>query len=72
MFRVCRATPAIAAEFYFRKSPERVCHLRPDSLGLLMYYGDVFCGRRVMVFETALGVVLGAALSRVGSMLMMI
>jgi tRNA (adenine-N(1)-)-methyltransferase non-catalytic subunit len=47
-------------------SLDKVCNLRPDSLAQILAFSNVYAGAKAMVFDSCMGVVLGAVTERLG------
>jgi tRNA (adenine-N(1)-)-methyltransferase non-catalytic subunit len=52
------------ARFYMDKKPDKISHLRFDSLAQLLYLGNIYSNTQVMVVETCMGLVTAAVLER--------
>ena len=63
-FRVEKCTPVTVCNVYRIKNAGRICGIRTDSLGRLMSHGDIHAGKRVLIFEDCLGLVVGSAAYR--------
>jgi tRNA (adenine-N(1)-)-methyltransferase non-catalytic subunit len=63
-FRVCRSTPSLMCDVLFNKSSDNICGLRGDSLAQVLSHGGVYAGARALVFDTTLGLVVGAVAYR--------
>ena len=62
--RVVKCTPATLCEVYHLKSRDKICHLRPDSLSQLLSCSSVYPGCRVLVIDSAIGLVVGSVAYR--------
>ena len=68
LFQVLRPTTRLLAEMYYNKGPLKICHLRLDSLSQLLLHANVRAGCKMMVVESCAGLVLGAAMERMGGL----
>ena len=64
--RVVRTDAPAVCQSYFEKHREKCCNLRPDSLAQILAFANIHAGAKTMVFDTCMGVVLGAVLERLG------
>lgn len=64
IFYALRPTPRQICEYYGAKNPSKIMDLRPDALGMLMTRANVHPGCRVLVVESACGLVAGTVLAR--------
>ncbi|CAM9271442.1 unnamed protein product, partial [Ectocarpus fasciculatus] len=64
--RIVKCTPDILADVYHLKSKDKICNLRAETLAQLMAHGGAHAGAKVLVFESCVGLVLGAAAYRMG------
>ena len=64
--RIVRCTGASICEALFLKDARRIMSLREDSLAQILSYANVHAGSQVLIFDTCLGVVLGALAQRLG------
>lgn len=55
-----------AVQTFFDKGPQRIWNLRPDSLALLLSMANVCAYQKVLVVESCQGLVVAAALERMG------
>ncbi|KXZ53340.1 hypothetical protein GPECTOR_7g1234 [Gonium pectorale] len=65
---VRKPTARIVCEAFYDKQPERVWHLRHDSLAIMLSLANVAAGARVLVVEHCMGVVTAAAVERLGGL----
>ncbi|KAL5009005.1 hypothetical protein ScPMuIL_014586 [Solemya velum] len=63
-FRIVKPNARHLCEMYFNKSPAKICHLRGDSLGQILTYGNVKSGMTVGLVDSCQGLVIGAVLER--------
>ncbi|KAL0967720.1 hypothetical protein UPYG_G00256030 [Umbra pygmaea] len=63
---VLRPSCRILAMMYHGREPGKICHLRYDTLALMLTLGNIHAGSKVLVFETCAGLVLGAVMERMG------
>ena len=63
-FEARRPTALNLCETYHRSSPDRICHLRPDSLALLLNVANVSFQSRVLLVENTKGFLSGALAER--------
>lgn len=66
--RVMKPTAFSLCETYFTRSPEKTLHLRVDALGMLLAYGGVRAGARVLVYENCTGLLTGAIAERMAGL----
>jgi tRNA (adenine-N(1)-)-methyltransferase non-catalytic subunit len=59
-FRVLKSSPSTICEVYSNKNKERVCGMRNDTLAQIMYQSSVHSGSKILVFESTLGLIVGA------------
>jgi tRNA (adenine58-N1)-methyltransferase non-catalytic subunit len=64
--RLVRCHAATIIEALYWKDPKRIRNLRDDTVGQMLSYANVAAGRRVLVMESCLGLVLGAVAQRMG------
>lgn len=62
--RVLQPTALTLCETYFLRSPEKILHIRSDSLALLLGYGGVVPHRHVLVADNCIGLLTGAVAER--------
>lgn len=62
--RIGRPTARSICDLNYERTPTRVCFLRPDSLANVLLRANVRAGSRVLLLETAQGLVAGAMLER--------
>ncbi|GFR49609.1 hypothetical protein Agub_g11629, partial [Astrephomene gubernaculifera] len=65
---VRKPTARIVCEAFYDKCPERVWHLRHDTLAVMLNLANVAAGAKVLVVEHCMGVVTAAAVERLGGM----
>ncbi|QDZ18556.1 non-catalytic subunit Trm6 of tRNA (Adenine(58)-N(1))-methyltransferase [Chloropicon primus] len=65
-FVLCRPCSQLVCEAYFKKSPQRICGLRVDTVSLLLSFANVRAHGRTLVLEESNGLVLGSVLERMG------
>ena len=63
-FEARRPTSLNLCETYHRSSPERICHLRPDALALLINLANVSFESRVLLVENTKGLIQSALVER--------
>ncbi|XP_061560056.1 tRNA (adenine(58)-N(1))-methyltransferase non-catalytic subunit TRM6 isoform X1 [Phycodurus eques] len=63
---VLKPTCRILALMYHGREPGKICHLRFDTLALMLNLANIHAGSKVLVFETCAGLVLGAVMERMG------
>uniref|UniRef100_A0A4W5JXL3 tRNA (adenine(58)-N(1))-methyltransferase non-catalytic subunit TRM6 n=1 Tax=Hucho hucho TaxID=62062 RepID=A0A4W5JXL3_9TELE len=63
---VLRPSCRVLAMMYHGREPGKICHLRYDTLALMLTLGNIHAGSKVLVFETCAGLVLGAVMERMG------
>jgi tRNA (adenine-N(1)-)-methyltransferase non-catalytic subunit len=64
--RIVKCTPDILADVYHIKNKDKICNLRAETLAQLLAHGGVHAGAKVMIFESCVGLVIGAAAYRMG------
>ena len=64
--RIIRCTGPSICEALFIKDARRIMSLREDSLAQILSYANVHAGSQVLIFDTCLGIVLGALAQRLG------
>lgn len=62
--RVVKCNPATLCEVYHTKNREKICGLRPDTLAQILSQSGIHAGSRVLVFESVVGLVVGAVAYR--------
>lgn len=63
---VCRPCVRSVCEAYFQKSPQRVCGLRVDTVGLMLGMANVAAHSSVLILEESGGLMLASSLERQG------
>jgi tRNA (adenine-N(1)-)-methyltransferase non-catalytic subunit len=63
-FRVEKCTPVTMCNVYRTKNAARICGIRPDTLGRMLSHANIHAGCRALIFESCLGLVVGAAAYR--------
>jgi hypothetical protein len=63
-FEVRKPEPMEVCEAYFRNNPEKICGLRPDSLGYLLTMGNVSSQSRVLLVENTRGFLAGVLMDK--------
>jgi len=63
---ILRPSTRLLCEMYYNKGPSKLCGLRLDSLTQLLLFSNVRSGSKLMVVESALGMVVGAMMERMG------
>ncbi|XP_061668932.1 tRNA (adenine(58)-N(1))-methyltransferase non-catalytic subunit TRM6 isoform X2 [Syngnathoides biaculeatus] len=63
---ILRPTSRILALMYHGREPGKICHLRFDTLALMLNLANIHAGSKVLVFETCAGLVLGSIMERMG------
>eukprot|EP00730_Choanoeca_flexa_P016798 TRINITY_DN8004_c0_g1_i2.p1 TRINITY_DN8004_c0_g1~~TRINITY_DN8004_c0_g1_i2.p1 ORF type:complete len:440 (+),score=82.12 TRINITY_DN8004_c0_g1_i2:2-1321(+) len=66
LLELARPTIRQLQEVYYQFMPEKIEHLRADSLASVLLHANVQPGRRVLVFETCMGLVSAAAVQQLG------
>lgn len=61
-----RPSPRNVGEYLFAKKPEKLRHMRGDTLAQLLGQANAHSGARVMVVDTVVGLVVGSVLWRLG------
>lgn len=64
--RVIKPTALTLCSTYFERSPEKTLNLRPDALAMLLGYGGIRAGARVLLYENCTGLITGAIAERLG------
>ena len=64
--RLVRCHAASIIEAWYLKDPKRIRNLRDDTVGQILSYANVAAGRRVLILESCLGLVMGAVAQRMG------
>jgi len=64
--RVVRADAESVCESYLIKNHDKVSNLRFDSLAQILAFANIHAGSQAIVFDTCMGVVLGAVTERLG------
>lgn len=64
MFTVRKPTAYTLCELYHLTGPQKICHLRPDSLGFLLNIANVNSMSRALVVENTKGLIVGALCER--------
>jgi tRNA (adenine58-N1)-methyltransferase non-catalytic subunit len=64
--RLVRCHAATIVEALYLKDPKRIRNLRDDTVGQILSYANVAAGRRVLVLESCLGLLVGAVAQRLG------
>jgi tRNA (adenine-N(1)-)-methyltransferase non-catalytic subunit len=64
--RLVRCTPSSMCQALYLKDSRKLMNLREDSLAQILSYSNLCAGKRVIVFDTCLGVVLGSCAQRMG------
>lgn len=59
-FRVIKSSPMSLCEVYHNKSTTKIGNLRWDTLAQVLSHGGVYANSKVLVFDSALGLVVGA------------
>ncbi len=62
--RLIKCTPATLCEVYHNKSREKICGLRWDSLSQILSHSGIHAGRRVLIVESCIGLVVGSVAYR--------
>lgn len=63
-FEARRPTALNLCETYHRCSPDKICHLRPDSLALLLNMANLSFQSNVLLVENTKGFLQGALVER--------
>lgn len=63
--RILQPTALTLCDTYFLRSPEKIMHIRSDSLALLLGYAGVVSHRHVLVAENCIGLLTGAVAERI-------
>ena len=66
MFTVIEPTVHNVCQYQFDKHPEGIRDIRPDTLSQMMAYANVRPGGKVMIIEDVHGLVVSAAVERMG------
>ena len=64
MFEVRKPNGLEVCEAYFRNNPEKICHLRPDSLGYLLTMANINSQSRVLIVENTRGFIPGVLMEK--------
>lgn len=62
--RIEKCTPSTICDAYHQKSRDKICGLRWDTLAQIMSQASIYSGRKVLIFDGALGLVIGTAAYR--------
>lgn len=63
---ILKPSTRILCEMYYSKGPSKLCGLRIDTLTQMLLFSNVRAGSKLMIVESALGMVVGAAMERMG------
>lgn len=66
-FVALRPTARLLCEMYFKRAPDKILDLRPDTLAQILTYSNVQSGSKVLLMETCKGLVAGAMMDRLGA-----
>ncbi|EFA79060.1 phosphoribosyl pyrophosphate synthetase [Heterostelium album PN500] len=66
LIRILKPSLKTLCESYYAKDAKKICHLRFDTFGRLLTHANVRAGIRVLVVESAMGIVTGAIAERMG------
>ncbi|XP_060088695.1 tRNA (adenine(58)-N(1))-methyltransferase non-catalytic subunit TRM6 [Heteronotia binoei] len=63
---IIKPSTRILSTMYYSREPGKINHLRYDTLAQMLTWGNVHAGNKMIVMETCAGLVLGAAMERMG------
>ena len=63
---ILKPSTRLLCEMYYSKNPSKLCGLRIDTLTQMLLHSNVRAGSQLMIVESALGMVVGAAMERMG------
>ncbi|XP_063426599.1 tRNA (adenine(58)-N(1))-methyltransferase non-catalytic subunit TRM6-like [Mytilus trossulus] len=66
IFTVLKPTARLLCELYHGKAPQKICHIRIDTLAQILTYSNVRANCNMAVVDTTNGLVVGAVLERLG------
>ncbi|KAF0992636.1 hypothetical protein HZS_6690 [Henneguya salminicola] len=67
IFIIHRCTSYYLCYMHYKKSPQKICYLRPDGMAQILYYASINYNSKVVLFETTQGLMAGAILERLTS-----
>ncbi|XP_048259908.1 tRNA (adenine(58)-N(1))-methyltransferase non-catalytic subunit TRM6-like [Haliotis rufescens] len=68
IFTVLKPTARLLIDMVYTKSPEKISHLRIDSLSQILQYANIMAGINVAIVDTLQGLVVGSVMERMGGM----
>ncbi|XP_067681971.1 tRNA (adenine(58)-N(1))-methyltransferase non-catalytic subunit TRM6-like isoform X2 [Haliotis asinina] len=66
IFTALKPTARLLIEMVYTKSPEKISHLRIDSLSQILQCANIMAGIEVAIVDTLQGLVLGSVMERMG------
>ncbi|XP_077169321.1 tRNA (adenine(58)-N(1))-methyltransferase non-catalytic subunit TRM6 [Paroedura picta] len=63
---IIKPSTRILSTMYYAREPGKINHLRYDTLAQMLTWGNVRAGNKMIIMETCAGLVLGAAMERMG------
>jgi tRNA (adenine-N(1)-)-methyltransferase non-catalytic subunit len=63
---ILKSSTRLLCQLNYAKGPSKICHLRMDSLSLMLALGNIRAHSNVVVMETCQGLLTGAVLERMG------
>ncbi|XP_054837647.1 tRNA (adenine(58)-N(1))-methyltransferase non-catalytic subunit TRM6 isoform X2 [Eublepharis macularius] len=63
---IIKPSTRILSTMYYAREPGKINHLRYDTLAQMLTWGNVHAGNKMIIMETCAGLVLGAAMERMG------
>lgn len=66
-FTICRPSLRLITEIHWRRTPSpKLIHLRPDTMAQMLTYTNIQSGSKVIIIENCQGLLVAAALQRLG------
>nr|XP_056712017.1 tRNA (adenine(58)-N(1))-methyltransferase non-catalytic subunit TRM6 [Euleptes europaea] len=63
---IIKPSTRILSTMYYAREPGKINYLRYDTLAQMLTWGNVHAGNKMIIMETCAGLVLGAAMERMG------